>query len=384
MPRGELFHRFCSCIYERFRWTNAQQKGHSARNTTFYTMPLNFLRAHKAGRCFTLYPNGEWSVIPLRTSSKTLNAPKVRDDYDYEHGEYVGKHSDQFKKDYVAMVGRRGFPLGSSNVSNSVSAVPRGLRGFTRHQKRLARNGCLLLEQSHHKSTLCFLTLTLPPVCADGPGDSYKHALHVFYKWLSRRLATAGLDSRWIGVTEVQEKRLERTGQFALHEHIVFQGRTRYGSWCIPIKEFQDAWNRALEAGYGVVIPVDQQKNSIDVKGIRKSASAYLGKYMSKGVAVVDDLVRKGYGSMLPSTWVHRSADMLHSYRAAITKRSREACERVMQAIEEDWKLHVRWFQDIVLRFGDGHDVNWGRCGYLTPQGIAAVHATDAGMQPLG
>lgn len=344
-------------------------------------MTLNFLRALKVGRSYTQYPNGEFSVIPLRTSATAVTPPEIRDDYHYEGGEYVGEHCDSFKKDYIQMMGREASALGSSNVSNCVSPTKRGLRGFTRHQKRLARNGCLLLERDHHKSTLCFLTLTLPAVCASVASDSYKKALKVFYKWLSRRLRSAGLDRRWVGVTEVQLGRLHTHSQFALHEHVVFQGRSRYGSWNITIKQYQDAWNRALEAGYGVVIPEDQQKNSIDVKGVRKSAAAYLGKYMSKGVATTDDLVSKGLSECLPSTWVHRSIEMLHSYRRAILKVTHERCERVIELIEEDWKLHVRWFQDIVLHFDGGHSVTWGRCGYLTAAGIAAV--TDYLNRPM-
>jgi hypothetical protein len=336
-------------------------------------MTSQFLRAVVRRRQFIAYPNGEFSVTPQREQKEDYSAPPIPENGYSPEGEWIGGHCESFKKDYIQMLGREKSALGSSNVSNCVSPTKRGLQGFTRHQKRLARNGCLLLERDHHKSTLCFLTLTLPPAVANASSQGFKHAVKVFYKWLSRRLGSARLDDRWVSVSEVQEKRLITHEQFALHEHVVFQGRTRYRPWAVAIEEFQDAWNRALEAGYGIVIPEDQKKNSIDVEGVRKSAAAYLGKYMSKGVATVKALIEKGHAERLPSTWVHRSKSMLQSYRAAIVKLSGERCERLMKLIEQDWILHVRWFQDIVIKTGDGHEIAWGRAGYLTPAGQSLI-----------
>lgn len=198
-------------------------------------------------------------------------------------------------------------PIGSSTVPNSHSETrSRGQLGISAHGKKLVRNAALRLERECGNYTLSFLTLTIPGLGEEGAlkvCENWHHIVRVFQQRLKRMLQRAGLSGEMVGVTEVQEKRFAATNVVALHLHIVFQGRQFGNPWAITPGMVRGAWRDVLTpylVGLSDELYWDACENIVRVKS---SASAYLGKYLSKGVKTTE-AIREVYPDIvLPSCW---------------------------------------------------------------------------------
>ena len=193
--------------------------------------------------------------------------------------------------------------LGSSTVQileNSKKRVKKG-HSISRPMARNIRNACFLLERTAKKSNLSFLTLTLPPL----PDADYLRVLanwgkcvNLLLKWLDYRCLINKIDFQYVYCTEIQEKRFAVTGQLPLHIHVVFQGRkTSRSPWVVGYLAVRRAWARII----GEYIDGEFETRALEnIQVVRKSASRYLGKYISKGVAssnnvnILSELQRTG------------------------------------------------------------------------------------------
>jgi hypothetical protein len=330
-------------------------------------MTPNILAAHDVRLVYTEYPNGTASVTRVRESSSLVPV-------EY-HQAYV-EAQEEISRGVLApgrptasfACSKMSGTLESTKVANCVTErATRGTGGITRSQRRLASSGCALLERSHDRKLLTFMTTTIPPALADTSRCDYAAALKIFYKWMGRQLEAAGLDPRYIAVTEVQEKRLANHGQFALHEHIAFQGRHKGKSWAITPNQVRKAWVRALEIATGRTCPEEETKVCVDMQPVKKSVKSYLGKYLSKGTAIVKDLIERGYGEMIPATWVHRSLAMLDSFRKSTVKLYNDRAEWAAQILRESGAEYVAWARDIQILLDDGSPFTVGTAYVLQP-----------------
>lgn len=268
-------------------------------------------------------------------------------------------------------------PLDSSMTPNSHSGVIRGQKGMSGHGKKLVRNGCLRLEREAGVRHLSFLTLTVPGVSQEGAKvvvANWAEIVRVFQQRLKRHLQRNGLPGEIVGVTEVQEKRLTATGVIALHLHLVFQGRQKYGHWVLTPGTVRGYWRDALTPHLAAIegeIYWDAVEN---LQPVRKSAVGYLGKYMSKGVAVCRDIIQNHPDVVLPACW----------YICTNTLR-----KRVMQHIMFLTSGHDNWFESmctsehtqgvfsyiskVYIKTSDGFDYQVGFVGRLDTQGLQEV-----------
>lgn len=198
-------------------------------------------------------------------------------------------------------------PLGSSTVPNShTESRSRGRMGISAHGRKLVRNAALRLEREHLKSTLSFLTLTIPGLGEEGAllvCENWHHIVRVFQQRLKRMLQRAGLTGEMVGVTEVQEKRFASSNVVALHLHIVFQGRQFGEGWALKPGEVRNAWREVLTPYLRECqdeLYWDACENLVRVE---KSASGYLGKYLSKGSKVCADILKAYPNVCLPACW---------------------------------------------------------------------------------
>lgn len=195
--------------------------------------------------------------------------------------------------------------LGLSKVPNSHKVrATRGSGGITSLGRKMLRNACTLLQRENQHFRLSFLTLTVPR-CTMAEyavvAENWSEITRQYQQYLRRRLAAKGLTGELVTCSEIQEERYENTGVPCLHLHIVFRGKCLRGaSWAVTPKDCAKGWKRILSR----FLPGARDWSACEnLRMVRKSASAYLGKYMSKGAQAVQSLKDKGLVHMLPSAW---------------------------------------------------------------------------------
>lgn len=228
-----------------------------------------------------------------------------------------------------------GSTLGLSQVANSHK---RGLKGITSSGARLVRNAAYLLQKKYSKFRLSFLTLTLPPMSIEDEKAlalQWSRVVRTFGQRLKRTLQSRGLSGNYVGVTEVQQKRFDSGRGIGLHLHLVFQGKKRQkGGWAIAPEEFRSMWCSVLST----VLGREVWSNSCEeVKQVKKSAEGYLGKYMSKGVQIIEAVIEKYGEDAIPSAWYTATAGI----KKAIASRIRTAWDRDINVMEKLAELSV-------------------------------------------
>jgi len=282
-----------------------------------------------------------------------------------------GQVSDSLRAEIIAST------LGLSNVSNS-HTVPkaRGRKGMTKYNRRLVVNAAILLEKKYGKENLSFLTLTLPEECASRSPDLYAEAKRQMLQWLQRALVRCGLPPLVVGATEIQSGRLVASNQFALHEHWIFAGRSRGKTWALRPEIFAASWSRILGNVYALADVSGAISSSTRVERIRKSAAAYLGKYLSKGEKCVSELIAAGYEAFLPSSWVTRSRGILELFLSAIVKIVGTRATFLTDSLRAFRNIFCKWSKDLILNFPDGGSAWIGFIGFLNQDGHAMFALT--------
>jgi len=191
-----------------------------------------------------------------------------------------------------------------------------GRKGITAYGQKVVRSGAYLLQEKYGRERLSFLTLTVPRY---GYADECKIADRWAYltksllQALRRRLEKAGLPKSIVLVTELQPKRLQDREPGCLHLHLVFVGRERGEGWAYSPREYRELWLGLLSSVLGRKVPSAPCEN---VQRVKKDASQYLSKYMSKGVASVADYAAINGWEMVPRQWWSATAPV----KAAVKK----------------------------------------------------------------
>lgn len=204
-------------------------------------------------------------------------------------------------------------PLGLSLPSNShredVIAQPkRGQKGITAYGKRVLKCAVWRMQRLYGKRSLSFVTLTLPSITFEESwyvSSNWSEILRVFYQRLIRELERRGLPRVYAGCTELQPKRSNREDHPALHIHFVVVGRWRQrGEWALSPADFRRIWAEAVSPYLSHSYSWGATEN---VQMVKKDVSAYLGKYLSKGIRVDKVPSPEGTGWSLPTAWYNVS-----------------------------------------------------------------------------
>lgn len=195
-----------------------------------------------------------------------------------------------------------------------------GLKGLTSSGARKVRNACFVIERDAPAKSVTFATVTLPDSLTDDQlrlahlnwGKIIEH----YTREMRRVLIAAGLPGKIVGVSEVQPKRYAATGVPFLHAHFVCQGRARGGGWAISPSKHDEIWQRALRNVVGDLVGGVQSACQLAV--VRKSASQYLSKYMSKGGDMIDEIAGGYFADWLPRRWYHLSRKLLDGIKSEI------------------------------------------------------------------
>lgn len=219
-----------------------------------------------------------------------------------------------------------GSPLDLTLLSNSHKPVdhgrpPRGSKGLTADGRRMVRNAVWRIQRLRPKSCLSFVTLTLPRVTFEEGwyvSSCWSEIVRVFYQKLDRRLESLGLPKLRAGVTEMQPKRSAREGHPSLHLHFVIVGRNRRDqNWFLSPTDIREMWVSVLR----IYLPGERDYNRTEnVQKVRKDASSYMSKYLSKGVEGDMEVRRDETGWSLPTAWYNLTAALRRWIRENIRR----------------------------------------------------------------
>lgn len=188
----------------------------------------------------------------------------------------------------------------------------RGLNGMSNRQKRSVRSSAWVLSDEV-KGRVGFYTVTIPSP-SHGVSDEERTQLNEswggsdgvikrFHQEIQRELERRRLPQLYVSVAEFQEKRWQKTGQLALHQHVLLPvSKYRAGGYEFTSGRLREIWGGVLESVLGH--PVDVSA-AVDTKKVKNPevVAKYLSKYMSKGGKILDELKGLGMDSQIPCSW---------------------------------------------------------------------------------
>jgi hypothetical protein len=213
-----------------------------------------------------------------------------------------------------------------------VTRSPKGKKGITGLGSRMVRNGCHLLESHYGKERLVMLTPTLPQKT---PYFHYwilgwSEIVRRFIQELQRELRRQKAPDHIIGVTELHPQSSERLGFGVPHLHLVlvnWDGKTRDKDgkkvYYISTDKFRELWQRTLK-NVAISLEIYNENNEdiplprVHSQTIKKSAEAYLGKYLSKGKESIKKLESKGVKEICVSHWWHCTKGLRNIIKSSI------------------------------------------------------------------
>ncbi len=253
----------------------------------------------------------------------------------------------------------------------SPERAQRGTKGITTLGARTVRNAAFLLQERYGIDRLGFYTFTLPLVSETAEyeaGREWAEIVRVFLQSVGRLLKAAGLPPSYVGCTEIQEGRYARYGGLPLHLHVVMVGRLGRGAWAISSDQWRALWRRAV-SGRCPSYRSCSFAASVDTARVRKSVEGYLGKYMSKGTAMLAPLLAGDAGliEFLPRSWWCCSANL----RRAIARRMSGGNNTAQKLIRDvrAGDSRVGHAAEVKIRLGDGGLVPVAVVGKLSPEG---------------
>ncbi len=192
--------------------------------------------------------------------------------------------------------------------------TPRGQNGLTSYGKNMIQNGCYRLEQIYSRKRLAFGTITLPSLSEDYLLlliSDWSELARQFLQQLDRELIRHSPKSKghFIGVTEIQPERMEKSGIPCPHLHFVYPAHAGDWNWWVSADRMRQIWASILSARLARWIPADQLpeincRAAVNTQRLKKSASKEMGKYLSKG-SCIKKIKDSGYIDFLPSAWWH-------------------------------------------------------------------------------
>jgi hypothetical protein len=246
----------------------------------------------------------------------------------------------------------------------------KGLKGITPYGARMVRNSAYVLENSVAKGRCIFATVTVPSIPEHKLAVVHQHwdKITEYYRLsLKRSLQRKGLAGELVTVSEIQTKRYQRSGLPVLHLHSVFVGVTTTGKFAITVEDHDNAWYRALRSV--IDISLSEVSTACNLQRVKKSASSYLGKYMTKGVKDIEAIVSAGYASWLPKHWWNCSRTLTKRVKAD-TRRIDVFADWLDSAAQIGGNEVWIWHRTVDLELEDGTTYSVARYGALV-QGIA-------------
>lgn len=268
----------------------------------------------------------------------------------------------------------------ASTLGSSIAPIShrarRGQNGISSNARLLVRNGALILQRLYGNKCLSFLTLTLPTTStADNQLITEKWAsiVRVFIQWLGRNLRSHGLDGEIVGCVEIQEERSEwQQGILGLHLHLVFRGRKFNEGWVLTPQDIREEWVKCLKNVLGVTGEGYYYGAVENLQRVKKDASRYLGKYLSKGTKAVVRFKALYPRHKLPTCWsVCTSA--LRLCVKACKMASSVTSSKLQEWAESKQFQYFTTIHKATFQGADGREHICGWYGFLSEEGKARL-----------
>lgn len=250
-----------------------------------------------------------------------------------------------------------------------------GLKGITSHGKQSVKSGAAYLERKYGRERLGLLTLTLP---SERQGFTEETLERIATNWgdiqrrlgkeLERELARVNAPPEFCLVSEVQEKRFNNEGLPVPHFHLCYVASQSKGksNWYITADRFREIWGRIV-SGY-LPSSESQWQGGVDCQRIKKSASGYLAKYMSKGGKVVARIREEGKEQWLPRQWWSLWGKLKAKIKAMIYPLNSIECQSIFYANDETLDSELKVWKRLYINAIDDHELCVGLWGRLTCQ----------------
>lgn len=268
---------------------------------------------------------------------------------------------------------RRDSDSGSPCEVAGHAVARKGLKGITSYGARNVRNAAYLIEQDGGGLRTVFATCTVPSLPYEEMEvihQRWHKVVEIYRLYLGRVLRDNNLSGESVTVSEIQEKRYQKSGLPILHIHTVFVGMRSDGKWAVTRECHDDIWRRALNVAGGLdlkAVPV-----SCQLKPVRKSAEGYISKYMSKGSKVVQAMVDAGFRGWMPKQWWNMSRSMRTRIDSE-TMRPNDIAKWLYIAAEEECRSVWKYHRDILVEFIDGKTMVIAKTGRLSSEALIYV-----------
>lgn len=296
-----------------------------------------------------VYPNGKFGIGRLRATSTDESFPRNGGSYDenaIESCRVLGVQQYLQLRASVAdsspllseLRGETAKPLALANCANSHTRKARGTNGLSKHGRRLLLNVLDEKQRRFGRNRLSFGTFTVPPLQREDFEilcQQWAEIVRVFLQKLSRMLGRANLPTGITGCVEIQEERLRKYGLPYPHLHLVWIGKLRGADWSYTPEEYRYAWLATL-AHYIPAIKVEGSQSGEKVVGVKKSVSAYLAKYLSKGYKAIIAAGLSADVSFIKS-WYICSLKWRQWFAKATLRVSGPVAELLVRAVEDGW-----------------------------------------------
>lgn len=289
-----------------------------------------------SGSCLVgkLFPSGYVSigrVLLRRISKKDSEYEQNRGKYsyyqlvhwDYQQGIVV---ENKIREDEAPILGLSAV----QNYHKLERGVKRyGLKGITIKGRRTVEEGCYLLERKYGRR-LGFYTLTCPYTEDTMVYEFNRNISEIqrrFFQEVRREFERYNMVFSYVSVLEIQASRFESSGVPALHIHYVCPCYVP-GTWefVLTADEIRNLWKRVTEAVCGLSANVEA---AVDCTTVKRSAAAYLSKYLSKGGAEIRFLGSVA-PSQIPRQWWSVSSSIRKAIRAATVVLPTEVSEYIL------------------------------------------------------
>ena len=242
----------------------------------------------------------------------------------------------------------------------------KGSGGITSYGRRMVRNAAHLIENGVAPGRAIFATVTVPALEIDQLRkihEGWHHVVEIYRLGLRRSLQSQGLSGELVTVSEIQEKRHKITGLPILHLHSVFVGVRGDGRFAVSLENHDDIWLKALN----VVLDIEltEAPAACNLQRVRKSASGYLAKYLSKGSHCVSCAVNDGFAGWLPKHWWNCTRSLARRVKEQ-TRRIDDFADWLNDCADIGGDKYWKWHRDVLLEKDDGSTFRVARYGQLS------------------
>lgn len=241
----------------------------------------------------------------------------------------------------------------------------RGSKGITSKGRRMVKDACAMIEREYKLSRIAFITLTLPKPYAAIGGKDWSKAARSIKRKILRRLSEAGLPDDFVMVTEIQEKRGIKYGDYAHHLHIVYVGRHLGETWAIHTNELRRMWQETCEAVAGNMGDASWSA-CIYSRRIETTLVGYVGKYMSKGCKSVKRIIETNPDYEFPPSWYSVTNNLKKKVRKAVQVVSGEAAQDFMEWLQCHSDVLLKFQKKVEIKGVDGRDITVGWYGQVS------------------